>query len=55
MPKTGNTVIQMTPGLDAGPCVGVDRLAINPDETAGELEARLSARGPNLCYKLSTK
>ncbi len=46
--ETGNTVIQMTPGLDAGPCVGVDRLAINPDETAGELEARLSERGAQL-------
>jgi methionyl-tRNA formyltransferase len=43
--ETGNTVIQMTPGLDAGPILGVDRVAIDPDETAGELEARLSERG----------
>lgn len=46
--ETGNTVIQMTPGLDAGPCLGVDRLAIDPDETAGDLEARLSQRGAAL-------
>jgi methionyl-tRNA formyltransferase len=46
--ETGNTVIQMTPGLDAGPGLGVERLAIDPDETAGELEARLSQRGAAL-------
>jgi methionyl-tRNA formyltransferase len=50
--ETGNTVIQMTPGLDAGPCLGVERLAIEPDETAGELEARLSARGGALVLKV---
>ena len=46
--ETGNTVIQMTAGLDAGPCLGVDVLAIDPDESAGELEARLAARGGDL-------
>jgi methionyl-tRNA formyltransferase len=46
--ETGNTVIQMTPGLDAGPCLGVDRVAIDPDESAGELEARLSESGGEL-------
>jgi methionyl-tRNA formyltransferase len=46
--ETGNTVIQMTPGLDAGPCLGVDRVAVDPDETAGELEARLARRGADL-------
>jgi methionyl-tRNA formyltransferase len=46
--ETGNTVIQMTPGLDAGPCLGVDHVAIDPDETAGELEARLAERGGEL-------
>jgi methionyl-tRNA formyltransferase len=46
--ETGNTVIQMTPGLDAGPCLGVDRVEIDPDETAGELEALLSQRGAGL-------
>jgi methionyl-tRNA formyltransferase len=46
--ETGNTVIQMTAGLDAGPCLGIDRAAIDPDETAGELEARLAERGAGL-------
>jgi len=46
--ETGNTVIQMTAGLDAGPCLGIDVLAIDPDESAGELEARLAARGGDL-------
>jgi methionyl-tRNA formyltransferase len=46
--ETGNTVIQMTAGLDAGPCLGVDRVPIDPDETAGELEHRLAERGAAL-------
>ena len=33
--ETGNSVIQMTPGLDAGPCLGQQRMAIDPDEDAG--------------------
>ncbi len=49
--ETGNTVIQMTPGLDAGPSLDVDRVAIDPDETAGELEARLSQRGADLVLR----
>jgi methionyl-tRNA formyltransferase len=50
--ETGNTVIQMTLGLDAGPILGVDRVAIDPDETAGELEARLSERGAGLVLRV---
>lgn len=46
--ETGNTVFQITPGLDAGPILGMDRIAIDPLETAGELEARLSQRGGEL-------
>lgn len=46
--ETGNTVIQMTAGLDAGPCLGVDRVVIDPDETAGELEQRLAQSGAAL-------
>ena len=46
--ETGNTVIQMTPGLDAGPCLGIQRIAIDPDETAGELEARMAELGAEL-------
>jgi methionyl-tRNA formyltransferase len=46
--ETGNSVIQMTPGLDAGPCLGQQRVAIDPDEDAGQLEARLAALGAGL-------
>ncbi|WP_425396725.1 methionyl-tRNA formyltransferase [Aeoliella sp.] len=42
---TGNTVIQMTAGLDAGPCLAQQRVDIDPDETAGELEERLALLG----------
>ena len=50
--ETGNTVIQMTPGLDAGPCLGQQRVAIDPDETAGELEARLAELGAKLVLEV---
>jgi len=50
--ETGNTVIQMTPGLDAGPCLGVQRIAIEPDETAGELEERLARQGAELVLQV---
>ncbi len=50
--ETGNTVIQMTPGLDAGPALGVERIAIDVDETAGELEARMAERGAALVLKV---
>ena len=46
--ETGNSVIQMTPGLDAGPCLGQQRVAIDPDEDAGQLEARLATLGAEL-------
>jgi methionyl-tRNA formyltransferase len=50
--ETGSTVIQMTPGLDAGPILGVDRTAIDPNETAGQLEARLALRGGELTLQV---
>lgn len=43
--ETGNSVIQMTPGLDAGPLVAQQRTPIDPDEDAGQLEVRLAAMG----------
>jgi len=46
--ETGATVIQMTPGLDAGPSLGQVVTPIDPDETAGELEVRLSHLGAEL-------
>lgn len=45
---TGATVIQMTPGLDAGPILGSVETVIKPEETAGELEERLSLLGARL-------
>ncbi len=45
-PETGVSVIHMTPRLDAGPVLVQKRLAITPDETAGQLEPRLAALGP---------
>jgi methionyl-tRNA formyltransferase len=43
--ETGNSVIQMTPGLDAGPCLAQQRTPIDPDEDAEELESRLAKLG----------
>ncbi|WP_153559434.1 methionyl-tRNA formyltransferase [Roseimaritima sediminicola] len=42
---TGVSVIHMTPRLDGGPIVAQDTLAIDPHETAGQLEDRLAQRG----------
>ena len=42
----------MTPGLDAGPCLGQQRTPIDPDEDAGALEARLAAMGAELVLKV---
>ncbi len=50
--KTGNTVIQMTPGLDAGPCLAQERTPIDPDEDAATLEARLAALGAKLVLRV---
>ena len=50
--ETGITVIQMTPGLDAGPCLGVKRETIDPDETAGQLEDRLAELGAALVLEV---
>jgi methionyl-tRNA formyltransferase len=50
--ETGNTVIQMTPGLDAGPCLGQERTPIDPDEDAGQLETRLAEMGADLVCRI---
>jgi methionyl-tRNA formyltransferase len=50
--ETGNSVIQMTLGLDAGPCLGQQRTPIEPDEDAAELEARLAAMGAELVLRI---
>lgn len=50
--ETGNTVIEMTPGLDAGPCLGVQRTPIDPEEDAEQLEARLAQSGAELVLEV---
>lgn len=45
--ETGVSVIHMTPRLDAGPVLVQRRLTIEADETAGQLEPRLAALGPD--------
>ena len=50
--ETGNSVIQMTPGLDAGPCLAQERTPIDPDEDAATLEARLAALGAKLVLRV---
>ena len=40
--RTGVTVIKMSVRLDAGDIVAQEAIDITPDETAGELEARLA-------------
>ncbi len=50
--QTGNTVIQMTPGLDAGPILGVQQIPIDPNETSGELEARMADLGADIVLKV---
>lgn len=51
-PVTGNTVIQMTPALDAGPTLGVQEIPIDPDETSGELEHRMAEQGAGLVLEV---
>jgi methionyl-tRNA formyltransferase len=46
--ETGVMVMKMEEGLDTGPVAMVERVAIAPDETAGELHDRLSALGADL-------
>jgi methionyl-tRNA formyltransferase len=43
--ETGVSVLQITPALDAGPCLSLRKTAIRPDETAIELEPRLAELG----------
>lgn len=46
--ETGVTIIRMTPRIDAGGIIAIARTPIDPDETAGELEARLAQLGAPL-------
>jgi len=46
--ETGNTVIHMTPKIDAGPAIAQQRTPIGPEETADELEQRMAEMGAEL-------
>jgi methionyl-tRNA formyltransferase len=50
--ETGVSIIQMTPGLDAGPILGQLRTPIDPDEDAAQLESRLAAVGAELVLRV---
>lgn len=50
--RSGVTVIQMTPALDAGPALARAEVDIDPDETAGELEHRLAEIGAPLVVQV---
>lgn len=40
--ETGVTLMQMDRGMDTGDIIAIERIAIAPDETAGELQERLA-------------
>lgn len=46
--RTGVTIIRITPGLDSGDMLAQEAIDIFPEETAGELEARLAPLGARL-------
>jgi methionyl-tRNA formyltransferase len=50
--KTGVTIIRMSPFLDAGEMLAQESLEIAPDETAGELEARLAPLGAKMTLQV---
>ena len=50
--ETGVTVIRMTPRIDAGGMLALARTAIEPNETAGELEDRLAILGAPLVAEI---
>ena len=49
---TGVTIIKMSVSLDAGDMLAQESVEIGPDETAGELEARLAQLGSGLAVKV---
>ncbi len=46
--ETGVTLMQMDKGMDTGDIIAIERTRIDPDESAGELEARLAVIGANM-------
>lgn len=50
--RTGVTIMQLDEGLDTGPVLACRSTAIGPDETTGELTARLAVAGAGLVHDL---
>jgi methionyl-tRNA formyltransferase len=50
--RTGVTIIRMTTGLDAGDMLAQEAVEIGPEETAGEVEARLAPLGARLALEV---
>src|SRR5579884_1892195 len=50
--ETGVTIIRMTRGLDAGDMLAQESTSIGPDETSGEVEARLARVGARLAVEV---
>lgn len=46
--ETGVCLMQMDEGMDTGPVIACERTPIDPDETAGQLGARLARMGADL-------
>jgi methionyl-tRNA formyltransferase len=53
--RTGVTIIKVTPGLDSGDMILQDALDILPDDTTGNLEARLAALGARMATEAARK
>src|SRR5207244_5277927 len=49
--ETGVTIMQMDAGVDTGPILTQERVAIAPDESAGRLEGELAALGGRLLVR----
>ena len=50
--QTGVTIIKMSVSLDAGDMLAQEAIDIGPDETAGEVEARLAPLGARLALQV---
>src|SRR5438132_8467183 len=50
--RTGVTIIRMSVSLDAGDILAQETINIGPEETAGELEARLAVLGSRLAVQV---
>jgi methionyl-tRNA formyltransferase len=53
--RTGVTIIRMSTALDAGDILAQEAVEIRPDETAGELEARLGPLGAKLTMDVASR